>query len=101
MLNETFNIWMPELGKRSIDAKVRVKDGETIVLGGIISNSIERREEKMPILGSIPLFGRLFQNRTEESSKTNLLIFVTARLINTDGRPVKMIEDNGTPHFNF
>ena len=101
MLNESFNIWMPEMGKRRIDVKVKVEDGETIVLGGIISNNIERQEEKMPILGSIPLLGRLFQNRKEESQKTNLLIFVTARLINTDGRPVKMFENNGTPHFNF
>ncbi|MBR2508311.1 MAG: hypothetical protein IKB71_01040 [Lentisphaeria bacterium] len=101
MLNESFNIWMPEMGVRRIDVKVKVEDGETIVLGGIISNTVERQEEKMPLLGTIPLLGRLFQNRKEESSKTNLLIFVTARLINTDGRPVKMIEDNGTPHFNF
>ena len=101
MLNESFNIWMPEMGVRKIDVKVKVEDGETIVLGGIISNTVERQEEKMPLLGTIPLLGRLFQNRKEESSKTNLLIFVTARLINTDGRPVKMIEDNGTPHFNF
>ena len=101
MMNEVFNVWMPEMGVRRIDAKVKVEDGETIVLGGIINNSIERREEKMPLLGSIPLFGRLFQNRTEESSKTNLLIFVTARLINSDGRLVNQATDNGTPHFNF
>lgn len=102
ILNKSFNIWMPELGKRSIDAKVKVRNGETIVLGGIISSTIERKEEKMPLLGSIPILGRLFQNRSEESSKTNLLIFVTARLIKTnDGRPVKAVENNGTPHFNF
>lgn len=100
--NKTFNIWMPELGKRSIDAKVKVRNGETIVLGGIISSTIDRKEKKMPLLGSIPLFGRLFQNRSEESEKTNLLIFVTARLIKTsNGRPVKAVESNGTPHFNF
>lgn len=101
MLNEVFNVWMPEMGIRRIDAKVKVEDGETIVLGGVINNTIERREEKMPLLGSIPLLGRLFQNRTEESSKKNLLIFVTARLINSDGRLVNQATDNGTPHFNF
>lgn len=102
ILNKSFNIWMPELGRRSIDAKVKVRNGETIVLGGIISSTIERKEEKMPLLGSIPILGRLFQNRSEESSKTNLLIFVTARLINAkDGLPVKAVENNGTPHFNF
>lgn len=102
ILNKSFNIWMPEFGRRSIDAKVKVRNGETIVLGGIISSTIERKEEKMPLLGSIPILGRLFQNRSEESSKTNLLIFVTARLIKTnDGRPVKVVESNGTPHFNF
>ena len=100
--NERFNIWMPEFGKRSIDAKVKVRNGETIVLGGIISSTIDRKEKKMPLLGSIPLFGRLFQNRSEESEKTNFLIFVTARLIKTsNGRPVKVVESNGTPHFNF
>ncbi len=102
ILNEQFNVWMPEFGKRIINAKVKVRNGETIVLGGIISSTVERKEEKMPILGSIPLLGRLFQNRSEESSKTNLLIFVTARLIKTkDGRPVKAVENSGTPHFNF
>lgn len=102
MLNKSFNIWMPELGKRSIDAEVKVRNGETIVLGGVISSTVERKEEKMPLLGSIPILGRLFQNRSEESAKTNLLIFVTARLIKSkDGRPVKAVENNGTPHFNF
>lgn len=102
MLNETYNIWMPELGVRRIDAKVKVQDGETIVLGGIINSTIERNEEKMPLLGSIPLFGRLFQNRSEESSKNNLLIFVTARKIRHDnGSPEQPFESNGTPHFNY
>ena len=102
ILNQLFNVWMPEFGKRIINAKVKVRNGETIVLGGIISSTVERKEEKMPILGSIPILGRLYQNRSEESSKTNLLIFVTARLIKTkDGRPVKAVENSGTPHFNF
>ena len=102
ILNQQFNVWMPEFGKRIINAKVKVRNGETIVLGGIISSTVERKEEKMPILGSIPILGRLYQNRSEESSKTNLLIFVTARLIKTkDGRPVKAVENSGTPHFNF
>lgn len=101
IVNETFNIWMPEFGVRRIEAKVKVEDGETIVLGGIINSSIDRKEEKMPLLGSIPLLGRFFQNRSEDSQKTNLLIFVTARLIDTDGHLVKAVENNGTPHFNF
>ena len=100
--DKNVNVWMPEFGKRRIDTKVKVKNGETIVLGGIISSSIDRKEDKVPFIGSIPLLGRLFQNRSEESDKTNLLIFVTARLIKTsDGRPVKVVESNGTPHFNF
>ena len=101
IMNKTYNIWMPEFGVRQIVVKVKVEDGETILLGGIINSTVERKEEKMPIFGSIPLLGRFFQNRYENSEKTNLLIFVTARLINSDGHPVKSIENNGTPHFNF
>jgi type II secretory pathway component GspD/PulD (secretin)/tetratricopeptide (TPR) repeat protein len=74
-----------EISERIVSTKVSVLDGETIVLGGIISDVITERYDKVPILGELPLIGRLFQSRATQATKTNLLIFLTCRLIKPDG----------------
>ena len=94
-------IWMPEEHVKSFTAKLKVYDGETIMVGGVMQNETNRRLDKMPLLGNIPLIGRLFQNRAEDTSKTNFLIFITARLINHTGRPVNPIINTATPTFNY
>ncbi|MCL1857426.1 MAG: hypothetical protein FWF84_07315, partial [Kiritimatiellaeota bacterium] len=75
---------------RSIDTRIQIYNGSTVVMGGMITEGRDSVEEKIPILGDIPLLGRFFRNTYERSVKRNLLIFVTARLVTPDGVPVMM-----------
>ncbi len=60
---------------------VLVGDGGTVVLGGLFENDVAKAKAKLPILADIPLLGQLFRNTTKEDRKTELLIFVTPRVI--------------------
>ncbi len=89
----------PILSKRQIRTKVIVWDGETVVLGGMITENIKEIEDRIPFLGDLPVFGRLFRNQGQKSEKRNLLIFVTARLVNPAGLPVRTADIRGLPDF--
>lgn len=78
---------MPVFGVRKVATKVQVIDGQTVLLGGFIRDDYEEIEDKVPLLGDIPLLGRLFRSKAERSIKRNLMIFITARIINPDGTP--------------
>ncbi len=66
-----------------------VFDGQTVVLGGLIREDVQKIEDKVPLLGDIPLLGRLFRSSVDQHLKRNLVIFVSARLINPAGEPVR------------
>ncbi len=83
--NEIYPIQQPIFETRNITTTVHVNDGETIVLGGLITDKTTTYEDKVPLLGSIPFIGRFFRTNAETSSKANLVIFVTARLITSRG----------------
>lgn len=99
---ETYDakVKMPEISLREMETNVKVYDGETVVLGGIISNEVSQLDDKYPFLGDIPLLGRLFSSHGTNSEKNNLMIFVTTRIMNLDGVPVKAKPDNGLFDFN-
>jgi general secretion pathway protein D len=65
-----------------------VWDGQTVVLGGLISEDIRKVRDKVPFLGDIPWLGRLFRTEGTASSKKNLMIFITPTLIDPAGNPV-------------
>ena len=90
---------MPEIGRRDIDTHIKVYDGETVVLGGMIDNRNVYRDDKWPVIGDIPFVGRLFSSQLALTEQTNLLIFLTARLINNDGVPVRRGSEQGIPDF--
>ncbi len=92
-------IKMPQMARRDIDVHLKVYDGETIVLGGMVENTAMSRGDKWPGLGELPLIGRLFQSQMAYSSQKNLLIFVTTRLINNDGIPVRRHKNQAIPEF--
>ncbi|MCA9289788.1 MAG: hypothetical protein KDA25_01595, partial [Phycisphaerales bacterium] len=75
------NFEAPVITKRTATTTVTVKDGQTIVIGGLISDRYERRDRKVPLLGDIPLIGALFSSTTEEFAKTELLIVLTPHVI--------------------
>ena len=80
---------------------VSIWDGESVVLGGMITERISKFHDKIPLLGDVPFLGRLFQNRGERSEKFNLLIFVTARIVNPAGIPIRPHQLRGIPDFNY
>jgi type IV pilus assembly protein PilQ len=67
----------PTINSRVLNSTVRLKDGETIVLGGLIQETESVTIDKVPILGSIPIIGRLFQNRTSDNNRSELMIYIT------------------------
>ena len=89
----------PFFKERSIDTHVSIYNGATIVMGGLITEERKSMEDKIPFLGDIPYIGRLFRSRSEWSNKRNLLIFVTARLVDPRGRQITLGtgDDAGTP----
>ncbi len=83
---EPLQIEQPIISKRTLKAKVTISDGYVVVLGGLVRQRKEKGLVKVPLLGDIPLLGRLFRRETEKNIKTNLLIFVSAKLITSEGR---------------
>jgi len=75
----------PFISTRLVTTNVIINDGETIVLGGLMSETAIEREDKVPILGDIPFLGRLFRTESESNEKRNLMIFVTANLLTPTG----------------
>lgn len=67
--------------KRSIKTTILADDGETLVLGGLIQDDFTDSEQKVPILGDIPVVGRLFKSKTRTNVKRNLLVFLQPRII--------------------
>jgi general secretion pathway protein D len=83
----------PIFSTRKVTTSVSVWDGQTVVLGGLMREDVQKTEDRTPILGDIPVFGRLFRTNSEQHIKRNLVIFVTARLVNPGGQPVNSTEE--------
>ncbi|MBQ5531490.1 MAG: hypothetical protein IIT98_05760, partial [Kiritimatiellae bacterium] len=75
---------------RSIDSKIQVYPGATIVMGGLITEQRKAMDDKIPFLGDLPFIGRLFRSHSEQTNKRNLLVFVTTRLVDVRGRNVEV-----------
>ncbi len=73
---------VPPIKKNEVNAKVLVSDGETIVIGGVFSNTQSKVVEKVPFLGDVPYLGRLFRRDTVSEAKSELLVFLTPRIMN-------------------
>ncbi|MDH0893657.1 MULTISPECIES: type IV pilus secretin PilQ [unclassified Pseudomonas] len=74
---------VPPINKNEVNAKVLVNDGETIVIGGVFSNTQTRGVEKVPLLGDLPFVGRVFRRDTVTDNKAELLVFLTPRIMNS------------------
>ena len=98
-----YNIPQPVFASRNVTTSIVVWDGQTVVLGGLIREELTTMRDKIPLLGDIPWLGRLFRSEGEYSKKINLMIFVTARLVDPAGRPINkaealgLNESQGTP----
>ena len=77
----TTTIEAPETSSRSMNTTVRIQDGDTIIIGGLISQSKTDNKQQVPLLGRIPILGYLFQNRQKENKKTEIVIFITPKIV--------------------
>jgi len=84
---------LPHFRVRSVATACCVWDGQTVVLGGLISETITKIHDKVPMLGDLPFFGKLFQSSGSDSTKETLLIFVTPTMIDPAGNRVHNDQD--------
>jgi len=84
---------IPIIATRKAKTQVSLKDGYTMGIGGLITNSTDHGGTKVPVLGSIPVLGRLFSSKSVNDTATNLLIFITAKTVTADGASPEQVFD--------
>jgi general secretion pathway protein D len=82
----TNTINQPVFSTREVITSVIVWDGQTVALGGLIREDVQKVQDKVPFLGDVPLAGRLFRSEADHKFKKNLVIFVTPRILDPDGQ---------------
>ncbi len=82
-------ILMPVFETRKTSTSVTLWDGQTVALGGLMREDVESVNDKVPILGDVPVFGRFFRSRVDQRNKQHLSIFVTANLIDPAGQRIR------------
>jgi general secretion pathway protein D len=78
----------PVFSQRKVETQVHIYDGQTVALGGLIREDVQKVTDKTPILGDIPLAGVLFRSQADKHIKRNLIVFVTAKLMDPAGQPL-------------
>jgi pilus assembly protein CpaC len=75
------SLFAPEIATREVRTSVDLKDGESLILAGLLSEEMIKNMQKIPILGDIPILGALFRSTHEELTKTELAFFITPKLV--------------------
>jgi len=76
---------LPDKSSRTARTVVRIKDGETIIIGGLLQDEMRETRSKIPILGDLPLMGGLFRSKQAVRTKTDLFVFITPRILSQTG----------------
>ena len=71
----------PVIDTRSLESNVLIKSGQTLAIGGLLQDEVRKNRTKVPVMGDVPMLGYLFQSRTNERVKRNLLVFVTPTIL--------------------
>jgi general secretion pathway protein D len=79
---------LPSFTVRQVVTTVNVWDNQTVVIGGLVSSSVISSKDKVPVIGDLPALGRLFQSQSKQTVKKNLMIFVTATIVDPAGNRV-------------
>jgi general secretion pathway protein D len=88
-------ILQPVFSVRQVDTHVTLLDGQTVILGGLLREDVQKVQDKTPILGDVPLVGSLFRSSSNQRTKRNLLIFVSAGLLDPAGQQlIKTVEND-------
>ncbi len=90
---QDLNMPQPFFKVRTLSTQISIYDGATVVMGGLITEDLRKVNDKIPLLGDIPLIGVLFRSQSERSIKKNLLIFVTAKLVDPAGKSIRMTDE--------
>jgi type IV pilus assembly protein PilQ len=85
---------IPIIATRKATTQVSLRDGFTMGIGGLIENNQANGQTRVPVLGSIPLLGRLFRSDNKSAAVRNLLIFITARTVSAEGAPIEEVFDS-------
>ncbi|MDR0647232.1 MAG: type II and III secretion system protein [Puniceicoccales bacterium] len=85
--------YQPIFSKRQIKTEVTIQNGSTVVMGGLTREEVKEVRDRVPLLGDIPLLGKIFSSQGHSTQKRNLLIFVTANLLDADGRMLQIPEN--------
>lgn len=85
---------LPVLSTRQAGTTVRVKDGETVMFGGLSQKQYDDRVTKIPVLGDLPLIGTLFQGRSRSEVTSELVVFITPHILSADGRLADEAQEN-------
>ena len=83
----------PIFSVRKVTTSVSIWDGQTVALGGLIREDVQKVNDKVPVLGDIPLAGALFRSEIDQKIKQNLIVFVTARLMDAAGQQLRPEDD--------
>jgi len=87
-------IEMPVFSVRRVTTGLTIYDGYTVAVGGLMREDVQSVEDKVPILGDLPFVGRLFQSKADNHIKSNLIVFVTAEIIDATGRRINGASDS-------
>ncbi len=93
--------YQPIFSTRQVSTEVTIFDGATVVLGGLTRDEVKYINDKVPVLGDVPMLGKLFRSEGESRQKRNLLIFVTANLVSPGGSPSRQDYRNVTSNSLF
>ncbi len=99
--NVPSGFYQPIFSVRDISTKVTIWDGATLIMGGLTREEVKKVNDKIPVLGDIPILGKLFRSKGESAQKRNLIIFVTANLLSPGGSPKKQNLRNVAPSALF
>jgi type II secretory pathway component GspD/PulD (secretin) len=94
--NYAAHFMVPVVQRSYAETTVMIKDGETIIIGGMIQNQKGREGSRVPLLGGIPVLGRLFRSDSESSETREMIVFLTPRIISGD-EPVQLMRDAPKP----
>ena len=83
-INNQITIKLPIVDLRELSTTIRIRNGEMIVIGGLINNTQQNKDKKIPLLGDIPWLGALFTNRDNSDMRTELVVVLQPHLINND-----------------
>jgi general secretion pathway protein D len=89
---------VPIFSRKSITSQIRMLDGQTFAIGGLLAEADQMVDDKVPIFGDLPVMGRFFRSEVSQKVKNNLVVFTTVRIIKPDGT-LQYPEDDENPEY--